>query len=136
MVRHTWYLVLNMAAALLLLPVSTAAGPHSCCSTSALLFWLNLSHTHTADQADTWYILVIRQESTSMSQFIICDDSRLRIFSHRPHLPDPRSSQARPLRRIPISSLDHRRLQANKLRTSMSNKTTKIVGFFHGIFQP
>ena len=33
-----------MAAALLLLPVSIAAGHHSCCSTSALLFRLNLSH--------------------------------------------------------------------------------------------
>ena len=44
LVRDTWYLVHNMAAALLLLAVSIAAGHHSCCSTSALLFRLNLSH--------------------------------------------------------------------------------------------
>ena len=39
------------------------------------------------------------------------------------------------LRCLPISSLDHRRLQANKLRTSMSDKTTQIVASYHGIFQ-
>ena len=39
------------------------------------------------------------------------------------------------LRCLPMSYLDHRRLQANKLRTSMSNQTTQIVGSYHGIFQ-
>jgi len=39
------------------------------------------------------------------------------------------------LRRLLISWLDHRRLQANKVRTSMSNQTTEIVGSYHGIFQ-
>ena len=38
------------------------------------------------------------------------------------------------LRYLSFSWIEHRRLQA-KLRTSVSNKTTKIDGSYHGIFQ-
>ena len=58
-VPGTWYLVHNMAAALLL-PVSIAAGQHSS-SPSALLCRLNISQS--ADQPDVW-----KEEHTSMSQ--------------------------------------------------------------------
>ena len=70
-----------------------------------------------------------------MSHEIICDDYRFKNFhTDRTCLIFALYRLAQ-LPCLPLSWLDYRRLQANKLRTSMSNQTTQIVGSYHGIFQ-
>ena len=118
-----------MAAALLLLPVSIAARHHSCCSTLELLCRLNLSHIlqtkliyNKSQQVYVpinylwWFPLENFFTQTALAWSSLFTDS-------------PNSAA------FPSLLLEHRRLQAKKLRTSMINKTTQIVGSNQDIFQ-
>ena len=121
MIPGTWYLVHNIAAALLLLPVSIAAGQRS--SSTALLCRLHLSQTlQTKSQQVCPNELFLMIPASDLSH---TDHTCLNIALHR----------LTQLRCLPISWLDHGRRQANKLRTSLiiqnSRLSAPVMPFFN-----